>query len=319
MLDWYPNATKHLGNNSGSFVSGYAMKGVLHTTEGSSATGAIGAYTSNNSWPHFTVGQDGLVYQHIALSSAARALMNLSGGVETNRGGAIQIEVVGFASKPQWPAVQVTALKALMRWIEAQTGIKQTGPLFGGSNQAGLKNSLEFSNSYWTTFNGWCGHQHVPENDHWDPGAIAISSLFDVNPPAPVPVPPAGFKVPASYYTEVAQVPLTASRSQGGYIVIGGDGGVFTYDTPFYGSLGGTTLSSPIIDAAWSPTGLGYWLMSADGAVFGFGDAFYKGGFNALSATVRGNRKPIGIVAKVPNINTYGLLDNINKGFSMKQ
>jgi hypothetical protein len=31
----------------------------------------------------------------------------------------------------------------------------------------------------WKMFSGWCGHQHVPNNDHTDPGAIDIDSLMD--------------------------------------------------------------------------------------------------------------------------------------------
>lgn len=302
MEAWYSKATKSAGNSSGSFVSGYAKKGILHTTEGASATGAIGAYKTNNSWPHFTVDKDGKIYQHVGIDVASRSLQNASGGVETNRGGAIQIEVVAFASVPLWPVAQVNALKALMRWIEAQTGIKQYGPAFGSNNQAGLRNPLEFSNAFWKTFNGWCGHQHVPENTHWDPGAINLNSLVEKvyvpsSTPEPLPV-PSGFQVPGSYYAEVVQVPFTMKRSQGGYIVVGADGGVFTYDdAPFKGSLGGTPLSAPIVAGAFTPSGDGYWLLGADGAVFSFGDAKYSGGFNGFDAATKGIRKPIGIVA----------------------
>lgn len=312
MADWYPSASKSLGNDSGSFVSGYAKKGVLHTTEGGSASGAIGAYRASNSWPHFTVDKNGKVYQHIALSRAGRALQNLSGGVETNRGGAIQIEVVGYASRPAWPVAQVNALKNLMRWIEAQTGIRQYGPKFGGENQYGRGNPLEFSGSYWKTFNGWCGHQHVPENSHWDPGAIDLTVLLVATPvPVPNPIPDPGvpgFTVPASYFMEVPQVPFTVDRAQGGYIVVGGDGGVFTYDTAFHGSLGGIALGSPIIAGAFTNAGDGYWLMGADGAVFAFGAAQYKGGFNALPSSVKGNRKPIGIIAANDGVYQYKII-----------
>lgn len=296
MADWYDKAIKSQGNDAGSFATGYQKKGVLHTTEGTSAAGAIGAYKKHNSWPHFTVDPAGKVYQHVGINRAARSLQNLSGGVETNRGGAIQIEVVGYASKPNWPVAQANAMRALMRWVEAQTGIRQIGPKFGSSEQYGLKNPFELTGAQWIVFNGWCGHQHIPENSHWDPGAIELPTLFSAPSPTPTPV-PVGFTVPSSYYTEVSIVPFTISRSQGGYAVVGQDGGVFTYDVPFHGSLGGVALSSPIVDATWTPTGNGYWLMSADGAVFGFGDAQYKGGFNALEPGVRGDRKPIGIVA----------------------
>jgi hypothetical protein len=302
MAEWYPNADRSAtASGSGSFVAGYAKKGVIHTTEGGSAAGAIGAYRSANAWPHFTVAQDGKVYQHISINVAARALQNLSGGVETNRGGAIQIEVVGYASKTTWPAAQVNAMKNLMRWIEAQTGIKQYGPTFGGSNQYGRGNPLEFSGSYWTSFNGWCGHQHVPENSHWDPGAINLNNLWSnavpPPPPTPTPPPPVSFIVPASYSTEEIIVPFTVKRPQGGYMIVGGDGGVFTYDgAPFKGSLGGLALNKPIVAGAYSPSGEGYWLIDQEGAIFSFGDAPFKGGLNGTPHL--GPRKIIGLVAK---------------------
>lgn len=200
MANWYPTALKTaLGNDSGSFVAGYAKKGVLHTTEGSSASGAIGAYRNINAWPHFTVDQLGNVYQHIPLDKAARALENPPGGVETNRGGAIQIEVVGFASKPVWPEAQKKAMRALMRWIESQTGIKPEGVKFGSSEQFGLKNPLEFPPNTWITYNGWCGHQHVPENSHWDPGAINIYDLLPTQEVKPMFDPPLILEPIAAY------------------------------------------------------------------------------------------------------------------------
>ena len=46
--------------------------------------------------PHFTIDlRDGEIHQHISLAEAARALKNTSGGVETNRAGTIQIEIIG--------------------------------------------------------------------------------------------------------------------------------------------------------------------------------------------------------------------------------
>ena len=286
-MGYYPNADKSInGNSSGSYTGG-PFKGVLHTTEGSSASGAISAFRSNDSWPHFLVDYAGKVWQFIDTKKAARALRNLSGGVETNRDSAVQIEVVGFAGKPMnHPAVQIDALKALMRWVEQDTGVKPVGPGRPFANAYGQTN-LRFTNAEWDGFNGWCGHCHVPENNHWDPGAIDLARLL----------PDPGFKVPASYYTEVPLVPFTVDRSQGGFIVIGQDGGVFTYDgAPFFGSLAG--VGAKVISGSWTPSGQGYWLLGDDGGVFSFGDAAYKGGFNALDAPTRGNRVPIGIAAE---------------------
>lgn len=190
MANWYPLATQIKGNSSGSLIAGYAKKGVIHTTEGSTAAGAFNAYRNHNSWPHFTIGPNGKVYQHLSIGVAARTLENRTGGVETNRGGAIQFEVVGFAKNTNWPTAQVIAVKALMRWIEENAGIKPYGPVFGGGGEYGYFNPLQFSPSQWIQFNGWCGHQHVPENAHWDPGAINLNVFLEPVPPAPIPQPP---------------------------------------------------------------------------------------------------------------------------------
>jgi len=45
----------------------------------------------------------------------------------------------------------------------------------------------------------------------------------------------------------------------------------------FYGSAGGLGLESPVIAAASTPTGEGYWIATAAGDVLTFGDAIYFG------------------------------------------
>jgi N-acetylmuramoyl-L-alanine amidase-like protein len=222
MIQWYPAATVVNGNDAGDYTGG-PFKGVLHTTEGGTAAGAISAYRKNNSWPHFTVDKDGKVYQHVPIDKAARSLVNLSGGVQTNRDSAIQIEVVGRANNPVWPLIQVENLRILMRWIESQTLIQQSGPVFHDQQHV-----VRFTQQQWDNFNGWCGHQHVPENTHWDPGAIDLSELLPEVTPVPDP------------------------------IVI-------------------PNVNAPVVGIAVTPSGLGYYLVCADGGVFTFGDAVYRG------------------------------------------
>lgn len=177
-MAWYPDADRSTkGKDSGSYTGG-PPKGVLHTTEGGSASGAIGAFKSNNSWPHFLIDYAGKVWQFINTSLAARTLRNLSGGVQTNRDHAIQIEIVGFAGKPtEHPPVQWEALKKLMRWIETTEGVKPIGPGRPFAFAYG-QNNLRFTNQEWDNGSFWCGHCHVPENLHWDPGTIDIDSLL---------------------------------------------------------------------------------------------------------------------------------------------
>lgn len=281
-MAWYPNSDKSVKGNSAGSYSGGPFKGVLHTTEGSSASGAISAFKNNNSWPHFLIDNSGKVWQFIDTNVSARTLRNLSGGVQTNRDSAIQIEIVGFAGQPlQHPLAQMDALKALMRWIEANTGVKPKGPGRPFATAYG-QNNLRFTFAQWDAFDGWCGHCHVPENNHWDPGAIDIDALL---PPTPTPI-------------EEAPVAQTVKHPTNGYVVLQArDGGVFAYDgAPFFGSLPTVGVNAKAVGLAWTPDGNGYWILGADGAIFSFGNGVYHGGLNGSPHL--GNRIPIGLVAR---------------------
>lgn len=228
---WYPRRAGTIqGNSSGSWVSGYPARGVLHTTEGSTASGATSAYSKNNSWPHFTLSETAKVYQHLAINVAARALKNLAGGVETNRAHAIQIEIVGFAAKPAtYSVAQWDALRNLMRWIEQNAGVKPEGPGRAFATKYGQK-ELRFTNAEWYNFNGWCGHCHVPENDHWDPGAIDLPSLLKPTEVRPMYDPP--FSIPGG-------VAAHLKAPGGGVWVLGHEGHIYAFDAPHLGQPAG--------------------------------------------------------------------------------
>jgi hypothetical protein len=122
------------------------------------------------------------VYQHYSINVAARAWANPRAAVddiETNRMAAIQIEIGWVAAQIQsLPAELKDALRALMRWIESESVIERTSPEFFGENAYGEGGVARMSTRKWKAFNGWCGHQHVPENVHWDPGHIDIVYLL---------------------------------------------------------------------------------------------------------------------------------------------
>ncbi|MBB2671536.1 UNVERIFIED_ORG: lysozyme family protein/DNA/RNA endonuclease G (NUC1)/V8-like Glu-specific endopeptidase [Rhizobium esperanzae] len=161
--EWMP-----ISGSSGSFTGG-PFKIVHHTTEGSSAAGAFTAFRANRSDPHFTVDEN-KVYQHIDTNVAARALRNASGGVQTNRDSAIQIEVVGFAHRPKSKAT-LRNLGRLCRWIESKHGVPkvwpngQPKPAKNGKDPGGHNRDAHT----WDTKGGHYGHSNVPENTHWDP------------------------------------------------------------------------------------------------------------------------------------------------------
>lgn len=145
-------------------------KGVLHTIEGSLESGL--AVFRRHYAPTFTVGRDRKgnvrILQHIPLGEMAAALVNASGGVETNRVVRVQIEIAGFSKHQPWlPDAGVqAALASLMATLEGAAGIPLT-------HRNIARNPLK-----WRHLSGWFGHADVPENTHWDPGELKWASLL---------------------------------------------------------------------------------------------------------------------------------------------
>jgi hypothetical protein len=177
---WHPNARRVPYGGAGTFVSGYAPRLVWHTTESSSLPSYGG------SAPHFTFDpKTGDLWQHYPISVASRALMHTR-WPETNNGHAIQVELLGFsdaglasrAGHPEravvnWTDADYARIAEFARWIEKHAGVKRTG---GGL--AYLNTSHPMSDAAWVKFNGHCGHQHVPQNLHWDPsGSFKIEKV----------------------------------------------------------------------------------------------------------------------------------------------
>jgi hypothetical protein len=181
----YPDATRVPGNNGGNY-SGGPWRIVWHTTEGTSAQGAISAYRRKNVWPHFTVDEN-TVYQHVDTDIASRALRNARGGVQTNRWHAVQIELVGSAAQAKSSALLAQAAR-LARWIESIHGVPKLWP---NGYPLPTQNARHNRNAdTWRLLGGHYGHCHVPENTHWDPGLIDISALMApelTDSPLPIP------------------------------------------------------------------------------------------------------------------------------------
>lgn len=192
---WYPLAMLIPANKPGlSFAAGALYRGVLHTTEGKTAEGSFSVYKAKGYWPHFTASfetGDFQIWQHLPLDVGGYALANIGGGVETNRQRAIQIELVGSAdiNNKSWgdayvenfPDAYLSGIAKWMRWLEVQTGVKRIAVprWLPYPKSYGADNGIRMTPAAWTFFNGWCGHQHVPENLHGDPGLINISRLLE--------------------------------------------------------------------------------------------------------------------------------------------
>lgn len=197
--DWLAGCTKQDWGTSGGSWTRQPCIICLHSTEGTSWP----SYSSGQSAPHFTINlATAERRQHISLAVAARALANPSGGVETNRAGPVQIEIIGTCDPahkgqsgwlylPEMNSDHQANLSRLMRDIvAARPAIPWTlGVTFGAYPGSYGNTAYRLSGSAWSSYKGVLGHQHVPENDHGDPGNIPITSVMGV-PPAPKPQPP---------------------------------------------------------------------------------------------------------------------------------
>lgn len=171
----------------------------LHSTEGTS----VPTYGGGSSAPNFTVAPDfgnkrAQWYQHFDFDESSRALVNSSGGVETNTMNVCQIEIVGTCDPsthkkwtdqgikhlftPELPEWFKDELAEFIAWANKNHGVKiQSGLTFKaypGSYGSRSDNGVRMTNDQWLDFYGVCGHQHVPENVHGDPGNIDIDYIL---------------------------------------------------------------------------------------------------------------------------------------------
>lgn len=174
---WFSKAQKVTVGDSGGPMVGGPPRAVHHTTEGSTAAGAIATYRKTGNFPHFTIdyAKDELV-QHLAVNVAARALKNPAGGVQTNRQGAvcIQIEWVGFAKTPFTNGHSAGPnVRAFFDYLRAWgvPDVWPSGRPLPYPKSYGLSNGQR-SASNWKSKAGHFGHSQVPENEHGDPGAL---------------------------------------------------------------------------------------------------------------------------------------------------
>jgi hypothetical protein len=94
--------------------------------------------------------------------------------------------------------------------------------------------------------------------------------------------------------TPIAASALPAPNTPQGYWMAATDGGIFSFNRPFFGSTGSIRLNQPIIGMAATHDLGGYWLAASDGGVFTFGDAPWLG---SLPAEGQATNNVVAIVA----------------------
>ncbi len=97
-------------------------------------------------------------------------------------------------------------------------------------------------------------------------------------------------------------VPVPQDESESSYWVFGGEGAVHAFNAPSFGSAPSSP-GSPVVAAAATPDGGGYWTTTADGNVVAYGDAPYIGGAGGAHLNA-----PIVGIAATPDGNGYWLV-----------
>lgn len=207
---WLAGWDRIPGESSGTWAPDdeIAAKLVLHATEGFAIGDAVNAYKANRSWPHVTVDPvRKRMVQHLPLNVPARALKNTATPGQTNReANVLQVEIVGTSHLPATAKgkVPLCALTAdQLDWLGrvvvgpmcrlGGVAIKTDVTFYGedcGWTLASSKARQRLTAAQWDKATGIVGHQHVPENDHWDPGPIDIDAIITAargaQPPTPV-------------------------------------------------------------------------------------------------------------------------------------
>lgn len=128
--------------------------------------------------------------QMLPANRAGRGLRNTPGGVQTNRSGAIniQIEVIAYASIPWTKHISPAGSKALDRIMDWLRSLGIPDALPAGNPPPYPNGSNPRSTSAWDK-SGHFNHSQVPENFHGDSGAISMGLIFDHGTKAPAPKP----------------------------------------------------------------------------------------------------------------------------------
>lgn len=97
----------------------------------------------------------------------------------------------------------------------------------------------------------------------------------------------AGARKQSTYYhPERSMMAGVAAHPSWGYWLLGANGAVSPFQTGWYGSKSDSFLPKPAVAMASTSSGYGYWMVTAAGRVFAFGDAKNRGFIKDLSVDI---------------------------------
>jgi hypothetical protein len=86
----------------------------------------------------------------------------------------------------------------------------------------------------------------------------------------------------SSLHLNAPIVGMEVDPATNGYWLLGQDGGVFSYNAPFFGSTGNIKLNQPVVGMTVTGDGGGYWFTASDGGVFSYGNARFYGSTGSI-------------------------------------
>lgn len=201
--------------------------------------------------------------QFLPLNVGAYTAKNRPGGADINRSGPmIQIETISYAAQG-WDD---DTYEGFGRWLAdlKVAGVDfdiDTHPRFYGPNEgivlAREDSPIRLSAAQFEAFNGWLGHQHFPENDHWDPGGIDADRVVRIarhrlgtglDPALPIPPPSKEddpMAAPRPSFEVKGKGTTFGVNAQGRFEHVEGPGALAALRTPYEGE--GPELAAPIL------------------------------------------------------------------------
>lgn len=176
-MEWLPAAIREPHPRPFPWVETANPKGCLHTTE----TSGRANYRGWTVMPHAEVlpipGKGVEVKQFLPFSQASFALRH-ERPQPTNGDFIFQFELVGTCDPHGpgyfWPNADVAVLADLWHKVIKPLDLAFLIPFKAPVWDAypGETNRHRMTDAQFDTYSGWLGHQHVPQNDHGDPGAF---------------------------------------------------------------------------------------------------------------------------------------------------
>jgi hypothetical protein len=243
------------GHRDGGAMVGGPPRIVLHTSEGRTGPGALLTLNAGLLVKRFAyhLGVDlptRTVDQYVPFDRAASTLRRPT-SLQTNRQGSVCIQICLTGRSADVRSIPADDLRWLGREvlypIMRAYGVPDVWATFVGPEAGVIATPTapqRFTADEWVRFSGVCGHQHVPGNDHWDPGVINVEAIRQ----------------------GIWQAGLGAAGTDARPQEV----------APMYSP---PLVLEPIAASCQAPQG-GVWLVATSGAVYAFGAAPYCGGAN---------------------------------------